>query len=113
MFHDLLEKPFVPFPKPGTITRAEAVSLIRENGKKFFSVTFARKSDGIIRTLPKCQYGQNPSYSMAKYNLEERGLIGVFCFDPDRPNDVPPGNRSFSIVGILELKIGGKVYKVE
>ena len=110
MFHDLLEKPFVPFPKPGTITRAEAVSMIQENGKSsFFSVSFRKRSDGEFRKMT-CRQGVKIDMPGAPwrlpYKLEERNLISVFGI-------AEKSYRSIPIEGILELKIRGKVYKVE
>jgi len=110
VFHDLLEKPFVPFPKPGTITRAEAVSMIQESGKNsFFSVSFTKRSDGEFRKIT-CRQGVKIDMPGAPwrlpYNLSERNLISVFGTKEN-------GYRSIPIEGILEIKIRGKVYKVE
>jgi hypothetical protein len=110
MFHDLSEKEYAPFRTPGTITRAEAVSLIQESGKNsFFSVSFTKRSDGEFRKMT-CRQGVKIDMPGAPwrlpYNLAERNLISVFGTKEN-------GYRSIPIEGIIEVKIRGKVYKVE
>ena len=110
MFHDVSgeSSPLLP----GEISREDAILLIENNKGKFFSVTFEKRTEpGAIRVL-KCQYGQNPAYPVAKYDLKSKGLIGVFCRYPDPQNGVSPGNRSFPIEGLRVLKINKKVYRV-
>ena len=110
MFHDVSgeSSPLLP----GEISREDAILMIENSKGKFFSVTFEKRTEpGALRVL-KCQYGQNPAYPVAKYDLKSKGLVGVFCRYPDPKNGVSPGNRSFPIEGLQILKIGGKTYRV-
>lgn len=111
MFHDVSGEPSPLLPDE--ISREDAIRMIENSGGKFFTVIFEKKQDpGVMRKLV-CQYGQNPNHpGVARYNLKEKGLVGVFCPFPNPENKVPPGNRSFSVAGLRVLTINKKTYKV-
>ena len=89
-----------------SITRAEAVDLIRSSGGKFFDVTFTKRSTGEVRQMnarlgvEKYLHGGLPAY-----DREAHGLICVW-------DSQKKGYRSIATESIVRLAIDGQVHIV-
>lgn len=87
------------------IGRAEAVRMIREC-KRFFRVTFVKRSTGETITM-NCLNGVRKHLKGGEksYDPTSVGLLSVYSMDRK-------GYRSIPVEGIVEVKIGGEIYKI-
>lgn len=122
-----------------TISRHEAETMIRRSGGKLVGVTFIKRGDRKrMRSTPVDQLPRrrlvgrlaetvtvDKTGEGAKYNFHDHGLIPMleFVTDPATPRNakghfVGGGNlgrqyRNVPVEGIEEIRVGGKVFRVE
>ena len=90
-----------------TISRAEAVKLIKDTKGKFFTVTFVKRTDGTTRVM-NARLGVRSYLKGGElpYDPTSKNLLPVF--------DVPKKEyRMVDLNTIIKLKIGNNEYKVQ
>ena len=100
-----------PATPPGTISRADAKTLIQATKGKFLTVTFAKK-DGTTRVM-NCRLGVKAYLrgGTLPYNPNDFNLIPVW--DPQAHRATGNGYRMISVNTITALKIGANQYTVQ
>jgi hypothetical protein len=100
-----------PATPPGTISRADAKTLIQATKGKFLTVTFAKK-DGTTRVM-NCRLGVKAYLrgGTLPYNPNDFNLIPVW--DPQAHRTTGNGYRMISVNTITALKIGANEYTVQ
>jgi hypothetical protein len=90
-----------------TISRAEAVKLIKDTKGKFFTVTFVKRTDGTTRVM-NARLGVRSYLKGGElpYDPTSKNLLPVF--------DVPKKEyRMVDLNTIIKLKIGNNEYQVQ
>ena len=90
-----------------TISRAEAVKIIKDTKGKFFTVTFVKRTDGTTRVI-NARLGVRSYLKGGElpYDPTSKNLLPVF--------DIPKKEyRMVDLNTIIKLKIGNNEYKVQ
>lgn len=90
------------------IARQDVPTLLRlQEPGAFYTVVFTKRTTGETRVM-NCRQGvkKHLKGGEAAYNFSVKGLVPVF--------DVQKGAyRCFPLAGVIEIRTGGKTYKVE
>jgi hypothetical protein len=106
LLEDEIEQAETPTEPAGSISKADAKTLIKATKGKFFTVTFIKK-DGTTRVM-NCRLGVKAYLKGGElpYDPEPKGLIPVYDM----------GKQEYRIINtntITNIKIGNKEFKVQ
>ena len=87
-----------------TITRGEAVEIIKAQGNLVFGVTFIKKDGGKREMACRREVKKGVTGKGMAYNPEDRGLLTVF--------EMSKGFRMINTKTLSSLRAGGVEYRV-